>query len=85
MNVNLFNGIDDPKDPVLGFKFEDGYRAFQYKKSEKMDGQLETWLIENNISSRCLTPEIPENFSQEIKDKIVYEFFTELIIPFFKN
>lgn len=83
MKIGLFNGIDDPHDPALGFKFSDGYKAFPYIKSEKEDGSLETWLINNSVSSRCFTPEIPENYSQEIKDKIVEEFFTCLIIPFF--
>ncbi|MFH0773389.1 MAG: hypothetical protein V1922_03700 [bacterium] len=81
--VGLFNGIDDPNDPILGYKFTDGYATTRHKKREKENGPFESWAISQGISSRCFTPEIPAKLKQEVKDKIVEAFFTDLIIPFF--
>lgn len=83
MGVKLFNGIDDPRDPALKNKFTDGYQAFKHLKEHKETGQFESWMIRNGKCSRCFTPEIPKDLIQEKKDKIVKEFFTCLILPFF--
>lgn len=85
IGIDLFNGIDDPTDPDLGYMFSDGYAAITYADSHKKeDGQLETWITQHNISLRSFNPEIPGTFEQKQKDELVEAIFAELIVPFIR-
>jgi len=82
LGIPLLNGIDDPKDPTLGFMFTDGYHLLREELIKKDNAQLEEWLVSHQISSRVLNPEIPGKCLPETKDALVAAFFTQVILPF---
>ena len=71
LNIDLFNGIEDPNDPLLRVEVKDGYvRDFPgHFKNE--DGFLSDWMYVNNVCKRTLTFEIPMWAPLDLKKQII--------------
>ena len=80
MGIALLSGIDDPKDPALGFKFEKGYRRFPNKHSDINDGTFWGWAMEKGKIKNMIIPEIPGATSKSNKEKIVSLIFENILI-----
>lgn len=81
LNIGLLNGIDDPNDPILGYKITDGYRYFpQPKGGYQETGELEYWAINRNLIHNILTPEVPTHLSSEKKNDLVDLFFRHFLL-----
>jgi len=78
INISLFNGIDDPSDPVLNNPIHNGLLVSPIKKEGK--GTLWPWLQKNNSITYCIDFEIPMKASQCIKDRLIYILFETLIL-----
>ncbi len=83
MNIGLYSGMDDGKDPSLDHMIVNAYKALIFDPSQKENGQLESWMIRRNVCARILTPEFPKNLEQALKDKVVDLFITDVVIPLF--
>lgn len=81
--IGLFNGIDDPRDLSLGYKFVDGYNKFAHIQKDTDDGIISDWILNRKISKEYLLPETPQKLGRESKRTIVDTFFTEVILKSF--
>ncbi len=81
--IRLLNGVDDPTDPHLGYKFSEGYNKSIHVKKEQDDGIISDWVLNRNIATDYLLPEIPQRLSDKKKKFIVDSFFTEVILKYF--
>ena len=79
-SIELFNGVDDPNDPALGFKFENGYRSFENEDLGEMDGTFWGWFRANNEGGRIIVIEIPGKLEKEKKEELVEIIFEKLIL-----
>lgn len=77
INISLFNGVDDPTDPVLNNPIHNGLLVSPIEKEGR--GTLWPWLKKNNYVNYCIDFEIPLKATQEKKDKIVKILFECLI------
>lgn len=77
--IGLFSGIDDEGDPLLGFKFEEGYASFLGVPHSEMAGTLWDYSLKHGITKRMLTLEIPGKETLENKAKIVKLIFENLV------
>lgn len=77
--IGLFTGIDDEGDPLLGFKFDEGYSSFLGVPHSEMAGTLWDYTLKQRITKRMLTLEIPGRESLENKAKIVKLIFENLL------
>ena len=80
LGVELFNGIDDPEDPILKFKMVDGYVYIDPAFERKTNGTFTSWAFNNNIIKQAIDLEIPGSISQEKKCQIVDLFFNKILI-----
>lgn len=76
LGIPLLNGVDDPKDPVLGYTFKDGYCSY----TPTRDGSLESWMHMHGLAERIFTPEIPGRLTPKLKDAVVDAIFSCLIL-----
>ena len=77
LNIDLWEGIDDPNDPVLANLVVNGLTSFGLDHS---DGSLESWLRFSGHTKESVVPEIPGQALQETKDKIVDAIFRNLLV-----
>lgn len=77
IGIELFNGIDDPDDPKLGNKIENGLIITPVET--ELEGSIWPWLKLNNNVKYFIDFEIPMKASQEKKDKTVELIFEILI------
>ena len=82
LHVPLFNGIDDPYDPVLGHLFIDGYRKISEADVVKTNGPFEIWLLNRGVAKRVITPEVPGKTNKDIKSKVVEAIFEHIILNY---
>ena len=76
--VPLFNGVDDPDDPGLGFKAKDGYIHWPM---EYNDHSADYWLlVETKRARQVINQEIPGLISKDKKAQIVNSIFKRLVI-----
>ena len=83
--VGLLNGVDDPTDPKLGYKFVDGYNKFAYVKKDVDSGNIAAWVLNRDIAKNCLFLEIPGKADYQTKEIIVDSFFREVILRSFES
>jgi len=86
LGVGMLNGVDDATDPILGNRFEDGYKAFLTDKSSPAsdgegDGTFWSWAVAKGLVKKVMTPEVPGKLPIKTKGKVVEAFFQEIIIP----
>lgn len=81
--VVLLNGLDDPKDPELGFEFVEGYHKFEHTDAD--NGMILVWAFNHGFIKHCLLPEIPGKMNLDEKRKIVNSFFEQVIIKYFNK
>lgn len=79
IGVDLFTGIDDSQDPVLGYEFVGGYKKNHTSTVLKNDGTFLNWVIDQSILKRAFMPEIPGKISLDKKQKLVDLLIDELI------
>lgn len=78
LGVKLYNGIDDPEDPDLGYMVTNGYAHWPMTHN---DHGAENWLmIDECRSKHVLCPEIPGKADLKTKSKIVDAIFRRLIL-----
>jgi hypothetical protein len=78
--VSLFNGIDDPEDPTLGYNVKDGY-AYWPMSTKINDHSTDYWLImDTGIAKQVINPEIPGRATLEQKAKIIESIVCRLIL-----
>lgn len=77
INISLFNGIDDPTDPVLNNQIHNGLLVSPIEKEGK--GTLWPWLQKNNDVNYCVDFEIPMKASQLKKDMLIEILFKFII------
>lgn len=77
--IGLFTGIDDEGDPLLGFKFVDGYSSFLGHPPSEMAGTLWDYTLRHGITKRMLTLEIPGRQLLGKKEKVVNIIFEDLL------
>lgn len=80
MGIKLLNGIDDPYDPHLNFKFLNGYRQFKFSKEFKNNGSITGWLLSQKRVNDTLTVEVPGKGNLKIKDEIIDSFFINVLM-----
>jgi hypothetical protein len=73
--TQLFSGIDDPGDPMLGYTFVDGYASLPTATHPPAQGTFWHYALETNLATREMTIEVPGRVSQKEKDQIVQTFF----------
>jgi len=83
IGIKLYNGVDDPSDPVLGYQAKKGYIRTSTEDIMVAHGSFEDWALSKKIISHVLNPEIPGRADQQIKDEIVEIIFRQIIIPHF--
>lgn len=83
--IGLYNVIDDPSDPVLGFKINDGYITLPLDQNEPSTLTFWGWGLRRGIFSHIYNPEIPGKISLNQKDDIVRILFDLLILPFYDH
>jgi len=79
INISLFNGIDDPTDPVLNNPIHNGLLVSPIEKEPK--GSLWPWLNKNNNVHYCIDFEIPMKASQNKKNQLICILFEKIISP----
>lgn len=81
LGINLFNGIDDPDDPVLGYEFKDGYSTTQAQalRDKEENGTFGSWAMRQQIIKRIIAPEIPGFLCIAQKQKIVDVFLRRIV------
>jgi len=77
LGVGLFNGVDNPNDPALGYLSIDGY----IHQQPNPIGAIDDWLMSKKMVERSITPEIPGQISSELKAKIIDTIIETLILP----
>mgnify|MGYP001596744397 CR=1 FL=1 len=82
-NIPLFDGIDDPNDPVLGEKINHGYFYYLPDPHSKNDGTWAGWGLSHHLFKRFLIPEIPGKLPQFQKDLIVDLIFQNVLLPLY--
>ena len=76
--INLYNGIDDPNDPLLKFKVVNGYVPLT-KKNETA-GTFPSWAFKKGIIKNAVDLEIPGKISLNKKCQIIDLFFKNIIL-----
>ncbi len=77
--VELYNGIDDPSDPVLGNKIVDGYYSAEVKVSPN-SGMFTDYALDNGLIQRGYVFEIPGMLPVEKKDTLVQHLFEAYLL-----
>ncbi|PWU24002.1 hypothetical protein C5B42_01105 [Candidatus Cerribacteria bacterium 'Amazon FNV 2010 28 9'] len=80
LSLDLLNGIDDPSDADLGYRFEEGYN---HELAAKNSGEFEHWVIQENFAPRSLTLEIPAHATSYQKRGAIEATLQHLILPLF--
>lgn len=76
--VKLFDGIDDPDDPDLGYEVKNGYSRWPMVHN---DHGAESWLIiDEHRLKQVINPEIPGIISTDKKAEIIDAVFRRLIL-----
>ena len=83
IGIKLYNGVDDPSDPVLGYQAKKGYIRTSAEDIVVTHGSFEDWALSKKIIGHVVNPEIPGIADQQTKDKIVEIIFRQIIIPYF--
>ncbi|NCN45764.1 MAG: hypothetical protein COU63_02325 [Candidatus Pacebacteria bacterium CG10_big_fil_rev_8_21_14_0_10_36_11] len=78
-NINVLNGIDDPKDPELGTEFVNGYFSTNKPGFKEAMGCLSEYVQLYKPGKRMLVPEIPTHSTNEQKKQIINLIFTDLL------
>ena len=77
--IGLFTGIDDPKDPELGYDMVRGYRSFLRDSADPLAGTLSDWSFISNTIKRMIVLEIPSKCDLKEKYKLVELIFENLL------
>jgi hypothetical protein len=82
--VPLYSGTDDTKDHQLGGMAFEGYRVSPPPEKDSQgnfiyEGFLDYWALIEEKTKRWMTLEVPTNFSEFQKDKVVDIFFQTFI------
>jgi len=83
-NIILFNGIDDPRDPILNNNITNGLLISPIEKEKR--GTLWPWLHKNNNIKHCIDFEIPGKAPQQKKDilvQILFDYFISQYVNLF--
>lgn len=75
LGVRLYEGLDDPEDPVLGNVVDNGYFSGLWRPPRSggpaADGTIEGYLARHGLARRILTPEVPTLVPAATKEAIV--------------
>jgi hypothetical protein len=83
--IELLNGVDDPDDPDLGFRFTEGYRRFVHQPDVGDDGMIATYGMNRGLFSQAMLPEVPGRAPIRIKVLLVESFFERVLLPYFNG
>lgn len=78
--IFLLNGLDDPSDTKLGYRFVEGFNN-EPKTKAYLSGAFEHWVVVENLTPRCLNFEIPTVATFDQKTKLIEAAFIYLIKP----
>jgi len=76
--IGLYNGVDDPNDPNLGYESKDGY--INTTIFTKNVSGAEDWLLITGTAKHIINPEIPGKIPLEKKREIVEAIFKRLLL-----
>lgn len=77
--IKLYNGIDDENDEILGNNIIDGYLPYSPDSNPPDNGFFSDWLIENRITRRVFTVEVPQSTSDPDKIRIIHSFTNNIL------
>lgn len=77
--IKTYTGIDDKDDPLLGYKFEKGYKSFLDYPVNPSAGFLWDWSQTEKAIRRMVTLEVPGKLDLDKKYKIVELVFENLL------
>lgn len=80
MRVELLTGLDDPRDPALGFEFREGYGYYSYIDHMRKHGMFAGWAISKGVVKNEVMFEIPGKVDKQVKDKLVDIIFETVIV-----
>lgn len=84
IGIHMFNGVDDPFDPALKLKIENGYH-YSPPSNKNESGFFSDWAYVHGIIKRFINPEIPGKLPQEKKDAavevVIRNFSLSLLSP----
>jgi hypothetical protein len=81
IDVKLYSGIDDPDDPILGSKANQGYIYAKDTDPAHFDGQLSDWCVTNKITRSFYDFEIPTRANLAEKTKLVDVISRFMMVP----
>ncbi len=76
--AELFSGIDDSRDELLGHEIREGYKP--NIDEARHYGPFEGWLVREGVASRVFGVEVPGSVPQNVKDAIVDVVFQCLVL-----
>lgn len=80
LGVELYNGIDDPDDPDLGYQVQNGYVHWSMARARD-DHSSDYWLlVKTGIARHVINPEIPGKIPVSKKREIVDAIFRRLLL-----
>ncbi len=79
INLDTYDGVDDPADPALGHRFVNGYFSSGHMQPNPHSGNLSDYLLFNHKTKRGILPEIPTQCSTETKRRAIGLVFSELL------
>lgn len=85
LGLAMYNGYDDPRDPLLSYKVSDGYVYLPLKTTSRETGMVANWVITHGICNKMLEPEVPGRAPRREQVLIVETIFKEVIIKYFDN
>lgn len=78
LGIEMLNGVDDPSDPELKYKFVEGYNYLDHALA---NGQFEHWVVLSGLAKRSFSIEIPSKLGLEAKGRLINEYFWSLVLP----
>lgn len=78
--IDLYNGIDDPDDPILKLKVVNGYVPLTKKNETSVKGTFPSWAFKKGIIKRAIDLEVPGKVSIQKKYQIIDLFFDNIIL-----
>lgn len=83
--VELYSGVDDPRDVNLQHVFVEGYNKAIHKQSGSDEGFISSWILNRNLARDYLLPEIPMQATPKVKEFIVDTFFRDVVVKYFSK
>lgn len=71
VGLQLYNGIEDPADPTLGYTVKKGYIHLGQNDHEEHEGFFSYWALNHGIMKRCFTFETPGKTDRETKKMLI--------------